>query len=45
MASKAFYVDQALQGAPEALEFSGSPANVFDPQSWSGAARTLYVGM
>jgi hypothetical protein len=37
-------VDQGVQGSSEALGLSGSPAIIFDPSAWSGAARTLCAG-
>jgi hypothetical protein len=37
-------VNQAVQGAPEVLGPSGSPAIVFDPLALCGVARTLCAG-
>jgi hypothetical protein len=37
-------VNPVVQGSPEALGLSGSPAIVIDPPAWCGAARTLCVG-
>jgi hypothetical protein len=37
-------VDQVVQGSPEALGPSGSPAIVIDPPAWCGVARRLCAG-
>jgi hypothetical protein len=37
-------VNQGVQGSPEGLGLSGSPAIVIDPPAWCGVARTLCAG-
>jgi hypothetical protein len=37
-------VNPVVQGSPEALGPSGSPAIVINPLAWCGAARTLCAG-
>jgi hypothetical protein len=37
-------VNQVVQGSPEALGLSGSPAIVIDSPAWCEAVRTLCAG-